>query len=209
MSPFPVFLGLDVGKKRDRAAWVGVVPKRLGVGDLPTWSVVVCEQAPLGTLYATIASRTLDIASAFAGGGWPVLVAVDATGIGAAVVEDLRSSPGHAEILAVTAHGGKNVTGAWPDVGVPKTVLVASLGEVVRRRALTVTPGLPATDVLRAQLKTYVAKCSPGRDGVGVRVRYEAEHERDHDDTVSAAQLAIYAGSYWFGVLSKMAPGKG
>ncbi|MFD8335658.1 hypothetical protein ACFV42_23805 [Streptomyces solisilvae] len=208
MSPVPVFLGVDVGKRRDRAAWVGVVPKRLGEAKLPVWSVVICEQAPVGTPYAVVGTRTRDLSHAFAAGGWPVLAAIDATGIGAAVVEDLRADPGKAEILAVTSHSGKRVTGEWPDLGVPKTLLVAALDQVVRRQALTVTPTLPAADVLGAQLKTYVAKFKQGgRGGVG-HVAFEAARERDHDDTVSAAQLAVYAGGNWFETCRRMTPGE-
>jgi hypothetical protein len=208
MNPIPVFLGLDVGKKRDSAAWVGVIPKRLGEAELPVWSVVVCEQAPLGTAYAALSARTRDLAQAFAGGGWPVLAAVDATGIGAAVVEDLRASPGHAEILAVSSHAGKKVTGQWPDLGVPKRLLVGALDEAMTRRGLTVTPTLPAAEVLKAQLKAYVKKDKPGgRGGVG-HVSFEAARERDHDDTVSAAQLAVYAGAYWWEICRARTPGK-
>ena len=210
----PVFLGLDVGKTRDRAAWVGVgaswvgiVPKRLGVAELPVWSVVVCEQAPLGTPYAGLAARTRELATAFAKGGWPVLVAVDATGIGAAVVEDLRADPSDAEILAITCHGGKQVTGEWPDLHVPKTVLVAALDTVLRRNALKVMSTLPAAEVLNAQLKAYTAKFKPeGRGRVG-HVSFEARHERDHDDTVSAAQLSLYSGAQWWAISRSRVPG--
>lgn len=207
MNPVPVFLGLDVGKKRDAAAWVGVVPKRMGQAEQPVWSVVVCEQAPIGTPYAHLASRTRDLATAFSGGGWPVLVAVDATGIGAAVVEDLRMGAQKAEVLAVTAHGGKKLTGEWPDLGVPKNRLVGSLDEAMRRGGLTVTPTLPAAETLKAQLKTYVAKFSTGGAGTG-RVKYEAARERDHDDTVSAAQLAVFAGAYWWDICRHLTPGR-
>ncbi|AEM88936.1 hypothetical protein [Streptomyces violaceusniger] len=208
MDPIPVFLGLDVGKRRDRAAWVGLVPKRLGTAELPVWAVVVCEQAPLGTPYAAVAARTRELSRAFSSGGWPVLAAVDATGIGAAVVEDLRADPGNAEILAVTSHAGKQVTGQWPDLGVPKTLLVSGLDEVMRRQALTVTTTLPAAEVLKGQLKAYVAKLKPGgRGGVGY-VAFEAEHERDHDDTVSAAQLGVFAASHWWSISRGRIPGR-
>jgi len=240
MSQLPVFLGLDVGKKRDRAAWVGVgpdfsddaggklrpdfsddagdelhhaawvavVPKRLGLADLPAWSVVVCEQAPVGTSYAAVAARTQELARAFAAGNCPVLVAVDVTGVGAAVVEDLRRNPGAAEILAVTSHAGNQVTGQWPDVGVPKKVLVGALDEVMQRKALAVRATLPAADVLKAQLKAYVEKVKRGGRGGEGYVTYEAEHERDHDDTVAAAQLGLYAGRHWFEVCRQMSPGR-
>lgn len=204
MNPVPVFLGLDVGKKNDAASWVGVVPKRLGTADLPVWSVVVCEQAPLGTPYAQLAARTRDLSSAFAGGGWPVLAAVDATGIGAAVVEDLRAGAQKCEVLALTSHGGKKVGGEWPDLTVPKAKLVGALDEAMRRGGLTVTPTLPAADLLKAQLKTYVSKRS---EKTG-HVRFEAARERDHDDTVSAAQLAVYSGAYWWDICRTMTPGR-
>lgn len=208
MSPFPVFLGLDVGKKRDAAAWVGVVPKRLGWAAVPVWSVVVCEQAPLGTPYAQLASRTRELSAAFAGGGWPVLAAVDSTGIGAAVVEDLRTRACKAEVLALTAHGGEKLTGAWPDLGVPKASLVKALDAAIRRKGVAVTPGLPAAGTLKEQLKAYVAKTSGGGEsGVG-RTRFEAARERDHDDTVSAAQLAVFAAAYWWDICAKLTPGK-
>jgi len=209
MSPFPVFLGLDVGKRRDAAAWVGVVPKRLGKSSLPVWSVVVCEQAPIGTPYAVLASRTRDLAAAFAGGGWPVLAAVDATGIGAAVVEDLRfSTVCKAEVLAVTAHGGSETTGEWPDLGVSKRRLFSALDDAIRGRRLAVTPTLPAAGILKDQIRTYVEKTTPGgKSGLG-QATYEAERERDHDDTVSAAQLAVFAGAYWWDICRNLTPGR-
>ncbi|MGW5820068.1 hypothetical protein [Streptomyces noursei] len=210
MATFPVFLGLDVGKKRDRAAWVGLVPKGLGAGELPVWAVVVCEQAPVGTPYRVVAERSRDLAAAFAGGSWPVLIAVDATGVGASIVEELRRDAGNAEVLGVHAHSGKRVTGAWPDLGAPKRELVGALGAAMSRGGITVTSRLPAAEDLRLQLKDYAAKQRPDAGGArAAHVRFEAAHEKTHDDVVSAAQLAVWAGAYWWDVCRKLTPGRG
>ncbi|MEW1679287.1 hypothetical protein AB0O47_39470 [Streptomyces noursei] len=183
---------------------MGVTARGLGAGDLPAWETVAGEQAPTGTPYAAVSQHTRALAAAFAAEGAPVLVAVDATGVGAAVVEELRRDPGPAEVLGVTAHAGARVSGVWPDLGVPKGALVGEFNQAARGERFVVDPMLPAAGVLRVQLKAYVEK----RAASG-RVRFEAARERDHDDMVSAAQLAVYAGAYWWEICRQRVPGRG
>ncbi|MBH1932782.1 hypothetical protein I5Q34_00470 [Streptomyces sp. AV19] len=194
-----LILSMDVGQSRDSAAWVGIVPDgRRPTGPVPRWRAVVCETAPLGTPYEQLTAWTVRRTERAALKGWPVLIAVDATGVGRAVVESLRTAitaracADVVDVLAVTAHGGTKVGGQWPDLTVPKTDLVHTLLVDAEQQAVHIDPTLPAAHRLAGELAAYRAKNTPGG-----KMRYEHGRSTQHDDLVSAAQHACWAGRRW------------
>ncbi|WP_414167145.1 hypothetical protein ACMATS_05925 [Streptoverticillium reticulum] len=192
------FLGADVGQAADAAALVGLAPAGpRPAGVVPTWSAMVCETAPLGAPYAQLAAWLAHRARQLTTVGWSVMLAFDRTGVGRAVGELLRDGlrDDACEIVGVTAHAGKRMTGTWPDPNVPKTALAHALITDLEQHALAIPQALPAAHRLQDELTTYTAKTTEAG-----HVRYEHGAASAHDDVVAALQLACWAGRHWYTV---------
>lgn len=114
-------------------------------------------------------------------------MAVDATGVGAAVVDMLRRAG--LAFDAVTITGGDTETlssyGSWR---VPKRDLVGSLQVLLQSGRLKIARELTHADTLKAELLNFRVKVNiaTGHDS------YEAWREGDHDDLVLAAAIAAW-----------------
>ena len=118
---------------------------------------------------------------------------VDATGVGAAVVDMLRDSVrGSAGLTfdAVTITGGDTQSRAgYGSYRVPKRDLVGGLQVLLQSGRLKIASSLEHAETLRAELLNFRVKInlSTGHDS------YEAWREGDHDDLVLAAALAVWS----------------
>ncbi|KUK43858.1 MAG: Uncharacterized protein XD72_1758 [Methanothrix harundinacea] len=114
---------------------------------------------------------------------------VDATGVGRPVIDLMRSKG--LRPVPVTIHGGDVVTKAedrfWR---VPKRDLVASLQVAMETGTLQIAEELELADVLVKELQNFRVKINinSGHDS------YEAWREKDHDDLVLAAAVAVWWG---------------
>ena len=184
------FIGLDLGKQRDFSA-VAVVEReelrpafreptgrRLHVRHL--------ERLPLGTPYTGVVRRVSEIA------GHPALrgdcrLVVDATGVGAPVVELLRSAKLPCRLTAVTITGGDQAHGRGEDWHVPKRDLLAGLQLLLEGGQLKIHKTLNATATLVRELTDIRMHQRPGgRLGMG------ADGYGEHDDLALAVALACW-----------------
>jgi hypothetical protein len=164
------YLGLDLGQRVDHTALA--VVERLerarpyGEAEYEGLAVRHVERLPLGVPYPKVVSYVREQVRG------PELrqqckVVVDATGLGAPVVEMLRGAGLGCEILAVTITGGEKESaagqGAW---NVPKRDLIAGL-----------------------QVLMDVRERSSGFR----RARWGAERSGQHDDLVMALALACWS----------------
>jgi hypothetical protein len=114
---------------------------------------------------------------------------VDATGVGAAVVDMLRGSAG-LTFDAVTITGGDTQSKAgYGSYRVPKRDLVGGLQVLLQSGRLKIASSLEHAGTLRAELLNFRVKINlaSGHDS------YEAWREGDHDDLVLAAALAVWS----------------
>ena len=114
---------------------------------------------------------------------------VDATGVGAAVVDMLRGSAG-LTFDAVTITGGDTQSKAgYGNYRVPKRDLVGGLQVLLQSGRLKIASSLEHAGTLRAELLNFRVKINlaSGHDS------YEAWREGDHDDLVLAAALAVWS----------------
>jgi phage FluMu gp28-like protein len=118
---------------------------------------------------------------------------VDATGVGAAVVDMLRGSAGGSAGLnfdAVVITGGDTQSMAGHgNYRVPKRDLVGGLQVLLQSGRLKIASSLEHAETLRAELLNFRVKINlqTGHDS------YEAWREGDHDDLVLAAALAVWS----------------
>jgi hypothetical protein len=153
------------------------------------YHVVHCERLPLGISYEDQKQRMKNLLER----AWkntknahqrPALI-VDATGVGRPVIDSFQEdglSP-----VAVTVHGGENITqdnGMWR---VPKRDLVAAAKVLLGKKQLKIGK-VPYAGVLITELQNFHVKVNiaTGHDS------YEAWREGAHDDLVFALCLACW-----------------
>jgi len=177
------YVGLDLGQRRDYTAVVAVERIPVKVGHI--LHVRHAERVALGTAYPKVVERMRTIVQHQELRGKCALV-VDATGVGAPVVDMLRAGQLGCEIVAVTITGGEREhqgAGRW---SVPKRDLVGGVQVLLEKGELKIAAMLREAETLRAELLAVRQQA-----GVGGRVRMGAE-EGEHDDLVMALALACW-----------------
>lgn len=163
------FVGLDLGQKRDYSAVV-VVERE----DRDRLLVRYVERMALGTPYPAVVERMGEIVRSEELCGDCVL-AVDATGVGAPVVDMLRAAGLGCEVMAVTITGGARESVAGKTGAVPKRDLLAGLEVLLEKEQLRIGKVREAARLGRELMAMRV-----GRDG------------EEHDDLVIALALACW-----------------
>ena len=188
------YLGLDLGQRRDHSA-IAVVereeqPRPYGEPEYRGLTLLHTERLPLGTRYPDVVERVRQIVST------PVLaprceLVVDATGVGAPVVEMLKTAKLGWGITAVTITGGGKENGkeAWRggDYNVPKQDLMSAVQLALEHDELRIAGRLRDAGALVEELvrvrKTYQGS---GHERMG------ADRRGEHDDLVIALALACW-----------------
>src|SRR5580704_8446364 len=123
------FVGLDLGQKRDFSAVAVVerVARNLAwiSPEFRHFQVRYLERMPLGTAYVRVVNRVSEIMQHPALDGGRLVV--DATGVGAPVVEMLRGVRPACRVTAVTITSGEQAHGRGEEWHVPKKDLMAGL----------------------------------------------------------------------------------
>ncbi|MBA8929523.1 hypothetical protein BC739_006741 [Kutzneria viridogrisea] len=184
-----ISIGMDVGRERDPAALAVLHSAGPRPGShRPCWDALDVGNLPLGTSYTALAQRAVSLAREFADAGWPVVLTLDATGIGAAVHELAVAAAPELHIVAVTIVAGSTVRHTGPDTySVGKHRLTEVVQVALQQRGLSL-PDTPGVQELRGQLGRFIAKPRPG----GYQ-RHEAAGA-GHDDLVLALALALWTG---------------
>lgn len=185
-----LYAGLDLGQRQDHSALAVVermdLYRAYEAPRLHSLVVRHLERAPLGTPYPKVVEWVKCVVGAgLAEGG--CTLAVDATGVGAPVVEMLRGAGMGCEVAAVTMTGGDRercVRGVW---SVPKMDLVAGLQVLLERGELQIARGVRDGSALVRELTDMKTSLSGGG-----RMRAGAEGAREHDDLVMALGLACW-----------------
>lgn len=174
------FIGLDLGLRVDYSA-IAVVEK---VMDAVAWSaprygglrVRWLERVALGTPYGKVVDRVEEIAG-HAEMGPECHLTVDATGVGAPVVEMIRRRRMECGVTAVTITGGMRAGGTSVDATVPRADLLGGLLVLLEKGELQIARGLAETPALVREM------VSLRKDGKG----------EGHDDLVMAVALACWS----------------
>jgi hypothetical protein len=116
----------------------------------------------------------------------PVL-AVDATGVGAPVVDLFRRERINAELVPIQIVAGANVTEENGMFRVPKRDLVSVVQVGLQNRMLKIAERLDLAETLSRELQNFTVKITNAANDV-----YGAWREGTHDDLVLAVALAVW-----------------
>jgi hypothetical protein len=173
------FVGLDLGQRRDFSA-IAVIQRQ---DRMAAWSpnprcsflVRHLERMELGTSYVKVVQRVCDMMRDPTMLGQSRLV-VDATGVGAPVIDLLRHAGVGGRTTSVTITGGENAHGSDERWSVPKKDLLSGLEVLMEAGDLSVSRHLQHAGSLLKEL----AAMRPASDGP------------EHDDLVLALALACW-----------------
>lgn len=176
-------LGVDIGQSADFTALL--VIERVGE-ELHARHI---QRLPLGMSYPEQVKRITALVSS------PelardVLVAVDGTGVGRAVVDLLRQAlrPSGAPLVAITITGGLTASHKKSRWTVPKRDLIGGAQVALQSKRLKIASSLESSQLLADELTAYrVTLSEDGKDSFG------NGREAPNDDLVLALALAVYA----------------
>ncbi|MBS1873605.1 MAG: hypothetical protein JSU00_10340 [Acidobacteria bacterium] len=182
------YIGADLGKQVDFTA-IAIVEREerprawmepLFLGLSVRW----LERVPLGTSYTGVVRRIVDIGRQL---GWNCGIAVDATSMGAPVIDMLREAPLQCEMVPVVITAGEEANSDGRVWRAPKRDLISGLqlnlekGLLRIARDLRQTPSLVEELVEMRTIWTRTGRVSWGAVGVG-----------RHDDLVTATALGCW-----------------
>ena len=195
------FVGLDLGQTHDPTAVAvlerattltgAIDPVTFARASRTTLDVRHLERLPLGTPYPEVVRQVLARVTALQGHGRTTVV-VDATGVGAPVLDLLReefraAGLGGCPIAPVVITGGAQASRTGKAWHVPKRDLVQGLQLALEQRELGIDGRLPACAALLRELTTFRFRTTAaGADQFGVW------REGEQDDLVLAAALAVW-----------------
>jgi hypothetical protein len=211
MAQEPFVIGLDLGQTHDPTA-LAVMEREPVVNEdgkpacdghghpLAAYSVLHLERYPLGSSYPDLVQAVGKLARspAIQARGWP-WIAVDATGVGRAVVDQFLGAGFPAVLVPITITSGAGVTkDTWNQTGVTcyrvaKADLVAAVRVGLDAGRLKIAPALALARSLRTELQNYQIKIT--------QAAHETWNAREgaYDDLVLAVALASWLGENWPG----------
>jgi len=180
------FFGLDLGQRRDHSAVVVVerIDRRrafLGTA-FDKLLVRYIERMPLGMPYPLIVERVRQILRCDELYGNCAL-AVDATGLGAPVVDMLRAARLGCDLTPVVITGGERGVGQW---SVPKRDLMAEVEMLLASGRLKIGKLKEGARLMRELTNMRMSVNGSGR------VRLGADGYGEHDDLAIALALACW-----------------
>ncbi len=174
-----VFIGVDLGKMQDFTAIAVVERDEQALAWMPTvyrdLRVRQLERLPLGTPYTLVVERIREICDEYAGVARCHLV-VDATGVGAPVVDMLRTARLRCGMTAVSITGGDRAGGRGESRSVPKRDLLSGVQVALEKGELRIGRKLKEAGSLVKEL---------------IHMRGDGG-QSEHDDLVMAVALACW-----------------
>lgn len=181
-------VGLDLGQASDySAAAVNHVTHEPHAGKWQRQHAIRhLERWPLGTSYVSIVESLRGMLDQIPG----AVLAVDKTGVGAAVVDVIRQAKLPARMVPILITGGHQTTEDGGECHVPKKELVSAVQSALQTRRLKIAPALKVARTLRRELELFKVKVSLATGNE----TFEAWRERDHDDLVLAVAMSVWHG---------------
>jgi hypothetical protein len=186
------YIGLDLGQRQDhsavaiverqdaRLAWMTPGQKMLMVRRV--------ERIALGTPYPCVVERVREIVRGVMQSTAECTLVVDGTGVGAPVVELLRSARLGCGVTAVTITGGEKASGSGWAWSVPKRDLIAGVQLALEKGELRIARHMKDVGALVRELVDVRVTAGLGTG----KVRIGADGSGQHDDLVIALALACW-----------------
>lgn len=185
----PTYLiGLDLGQAQDYTA-LCVLERHQRGGDRAEYDVRHLQRFGLGTPYPEMVTRLAEMLKTPPMAGGRLHLIVDATGVGAPVVDLLRQAALGARLIGVTITSGESVHQDASGFRVPKRDLVSAAKVLLQAGRLRFAE-LPETPILVRELLGFQVKIDPHT----ARDKYLSRRAGGHDDLVLALGLACWYG---------------
>jgi hypothetical protein len=191
-----LFIGLDLGQSQDFSALAIVECVRAitdGRDEITALNCIHLQRWQLRTSYPSIVGDVVRMINgldpALSPDGNPTL-AIDATGVGAPVVDLFRREKINAELKPIQIVGGANVSSEFGMTRVPKRDLVSVVQVALQNRTLKIAAALELAEVLSRELQNFSVRITDSANDV-----YGAWREGTHDDLVLAVALALWTAS--------------
>jgi hypothetical protein len=204
------FMGLDLGQAQDYTALAVVEKLKVPTGEktvgvagiagglygpgvlkvrevekvITHYHLRHLERLKLGTFYPVVVKRVQELMGSELLKGKTKLV-VDATGVGAPVVDLLEQAGLHP--IAITITGGSSVSRDGDHYSVPKRDLISSLVVLLQDERLKIAESLPEARTLVQELLGFRVKIS-----LQAHDSYGPWREGTHDDLILAVALACW-----------------
>ncbi len=182
------FMGLDLGQAQDFTALA--ILERQGHARGSVYHCRHLQRWPLKTSYPAIVADVSRIVRSpeLKGGQAQATLALDATGVGAPVVDMFRAAHLPVYLQPIQITGGSEVSRDGDVSRVPKRDLVSSSQVALQTGRLKIAPELPDAQTLVRELQNFQVKINleTAHDSYG------AWREGTHDDLVLAVALALW-----------------
>jgi hypothetical protein len=194
MMPNKFYLGLDLGQAKDYSALA--ILERQGHARGSVYHCRHLQRWPLRTSYMAIVQDTVRMVNS------PELqpanellrrtepkpvLAVDATGVGAPVVDLFKAERMNGQLEPIQITGGSEVTNENGVTRVPKRDLVSSAQVALQNDRLQIAAVLPEAQTLIRELQNFQVKITDNAHDT-----YGAWREGTKDDLVLAVALALW-----------------
>jgi hypothetical protein len=185
------FVGLDLGQSQDFSALC--VIERTG-DDRANYQFACSylQRWKLRTPYPVIVSDTVRLMNTpelQTGRRRPTL-AVDATGVGAPVIDLFKREQHGSHLQPIQIVGGANVSRENGVTRVPKRNLVSTVQVYLQGKRLKISSHLDLADTLTRELQNFHVKITDAGNDT-----YGAWREGTHDDLVLAVAMALWTGT--------------
>jgi hypothetical protein len=200
-----LFIGLDLGQAKDFSALAIIEAVRIVTTatkqaekpnctntkeEITQLNCIHLHRWQLRTSYPSIVADVVEMINGLDPGrtpnGKPVL-AIDATGVGAPVVDLFKREKINATIAPIQIVGGANVSNENGMTRVPKRDLVSVVQVGLQNRKLKIATSLQLAETLSRELQNFTVKITDAANDV-----YGAWREGTHDDLVLAVALAVW-----------------
>jgi len=191
-SPRPAyFVGLDLGQSQDFSA-IAVMERHGTAKDNYVFHCRHLERWKLRTSYPSIVADTVRMMNSppMQSGRTRPMLAVDATGVGAPVIDLFKRERMKATLKPIQIIGGANVSSEFGMTRVPKRDLVSTVQVYLQNGRLKIAEQLPEAETLTRELQNFSVKITDAANDI-----YGAWREGTHDDLVLAASLALWAAT--------------
>lgn len=181
-------MGLDLGQAQDYTA-LAIAEQQPGEDYTATYHVRHLQRFKLGTPYPDIVAAVAALLASPQLEGQNVSLVVDATGVGAPVIDLLDRADLPVTPIAVSITGGDTVSQDGRNYRVPKRDLVSVCKVLLQTERLQFAE-LPDTPTLVNELLSFQVKIDPKT----AHDSYAVWREGVHDDLVLAVALAVWYG---------------
>jgi hypothetical protein len=188
MGDWSYFIGLDLGQAKDFTALA--ILEQHGQFDDAICHARHLQRYQLGTPYPAIVADVGQILQREPLCNHNLTLAIDGTGVGAAVVDMFLQADLRANLHPITITGGDQVTRDGLAYRVPKRDLVGVVQVCLQTSRLKIASALPEAATLTAELQNFQVKISESAHD-----SYGSWRGGTHDDLVLALALALWSAN--------------